>query len=122
MVEIVEPINVSDVEIYRDGGTIEFRVFGSRADGFYRLQTPLLGTPQPLFKDGHKLEFGSPDELAILTALREWQTIVATSDVIQSLGELDNLKVWQNLPQNLSDVVPIHHIRSVVRRLSERWS
>ena len=113
-------IDVSEIEIYRDGGTIEFRVSGGCTDGFYRLQTPFLGTPEPLFKDGRKLEFGSSEEAGVLAALQEWQVLVCTNDVVAALGELDKLKVWLNLPQNLSDVVPIHHIRTVVERLSAR--
>jgi len=112
--------DVTDIEIYRDGGTIEFRVSGSCTDGFYRLQTPFRGTPEPLFKDGHRLQFGSPEEVAVLEVLREWQAAACTKDVVAALAELDKMQLWLNLPQNLSDMVPIHRIRSVVRKLSER--
>jgi hypothetical protein len=57
------------------------------------------------------------EEAAALAALQEWQTVVSTNTVGAALGEL---KVWLNLPQNLLDLVHIHHIRTVIRRLSER--
>ena len=49
--------DVTEIQAYRDGGTIEFRVTGSDADGLYRLQTPLLGTPRPLFKNSQPTRF-----------------------------------------------------------------
>jgi hypothetical protein len=112
--------DIVDIDMYRDGGSIQFRAVGTEADGLYRLQTPVLGVPQPLFRDGCKLELSSQEEIAILEVLREWYAEVATGAAVASLAELDAMKMWSNLPQNLVDVVPIFYIRSVIRRLSER--
>ena len=112
--------DVTDIEIYRDGGTIEFRVSGSDADGFYRLQTPMLGRPEPLLKDGRRLDFGSPEEVAVLGVLRQWQAAVSTNNVIAAMAELDKMQLWLNLPQYLSEAVPVHRVRTVIQRLSER--
>lgn len=39
-------MDVTDIEVDRDGGTIRFRVLaGSALAGRYRLQTPFLGDP-----------------------------------------------------------------------------
>ena len=113
-------LDVTDVEIHRDGGTIEFRVSGGNADGFYRLQTPALGTPEPLFKDGRRLGLGSGEELAALKAMREWLTAVCDAGTLAALAEVDGMKLWLNLPPNLSEAVPIYYIRRVIRCLDDR--
>lgn len=115
-------IDVSEIEIYRDGGSLEFRISGSAVDGFYRLQTPALGMPEPLFKDGQRLELGSLEELGVLAALQEWLATVSANDVVDAMAELDKKKSWLNLADNLSEVVPIYYIRSVVQRLSQRFT
>jgi hypothetical protein len=65
-------IKVTEIEIHRDGGTIEFQIDGSEVDGFYQLQTPFRGRPQPLFREGNRLDFGSKDETQVLRALDSW--------------------------------------------------
>src|SRR5438874_2359002 len=104
-------IDVSEIEIYRDGGTIEFRLDGSEIDGFYRLQTPFRGVPEPLFRDGVRLDFGSKDEAAILLALECWLQTTVTPDVAAALADLMGLQEWRNLPARLSDVVAIRYIQ-----------
>lgn len=112
--------SVTDVEMLRDGGTIEFRVSGCEADGVYRLQTPFLGTQEPLFKDGRQVELGAAEEAAVLAVLQDWLAGVLTDARRAALDELDKLETWQNLPPSLLDAVPLHRIRRVIRRLSDR--
>jgi hypothetical protein len=112
--------DVSDIKMHRDGGTIEFRVSGSDVDGLYRLQTPFKGTPQPLFRDGRMLDFGSHEEVAVLGVLRAWQAEASTDAVVAAMAELDRLKEWFNLPKKLAAVVPLHRVRTVIQRLRER--
>jgi hypothetical protein len=111
---------VTDIEIYRDGGTIEFRVLGSEADGYYRLQTPVLGTPEPLFRDGRRLEFGSAEEVAVLTVLQDWLAATATQEALAALSELEAIALWLNLPERLLEVVPLYHVRTVIQRMEKR--
>jgi hypothetical protein len=111
---------VSDIAMIRDGGSIQFRVSNSDANGLYRLQTPLLGTPQPLFKDGSRLEFGSAEEMTVLAALRQWLAASLTKEVLAAMAELHKLPLWQNLPKRLLEVVPLHRVRLVIQRLEER--
>jgi hypothetical protein len=112
--------DITKIMMFRDGGTIEFRVTGSDADGSYHLRTPFAGLPRPLFKAGAKLEFGSVEELAVLRVLREWLAKVVTDTVSAALAELDKMRKWRDLPPNLSQVIPIHRVRHLIRVLSER--
>jgi hypothetical protein len=112
--------DVTDIQIYRDGGTIEFRVTGSDVDALYQLQTPFAGTPRALLKNTQRLEFGSGDECAVLAILREWLARASTRDILAALAELDTMQVWRNLPQRLSEIIPIHRVRTVIQHLSER--
>lgn len=111
---------VTDIETIRDGGTILFRLSGTEADGSYRLQTPFLGTPRPLFKGERKLAFGSIEESSVAAVLTEWLDAAASEEVKSCLAELDSLSEWRNLPAHLVKVVPLHRIRTVVRELNQR--
>jgi hypothetical protein len=113
-------IDISDVEIYRDGGTLEFRVSGSEVDGFYRLQTPVKGIPEPLFRDEVKLPCGGAEEGKILLVLEQWLTDSITPDAGTALAELEKMRLWLNLPDRLREVVPLYYIRSVAKRLRDR--
>jgi hypothetical protein len=115
-------IEISNVEIYPDGGTIEFQLEGGDVDGFYRLQTPFLGTPEPLFRDGARLDFASNEEGAVLVALESWLRAIMTPVSAAALAELIALREWRNLPARLSDVVPIRYIQIVAEKLRERTS
>src|SRR5262245_25311725 len=99
---------VTDVEIFRDGGTLDFCVSSSAAEGSYRLQTPVKGVPEPLFKDGVQLGFGSTEERTVLSALEEWLAAVSTPDVVKALSELERPNRWFNLSERLSSVVPVY--------------
>jgi hypothetical protein len=111
---------VSDIGMYRDGGTIVFRLSGFTVDGLYRLRTPLQGLPQPLFRDDVQLPFGGEVEVAVLAALRGWLAGETIGDAAIALSELTGLSLWQNLPERLNQVVPLWRIRHVVERLAER--
>jgi hypothetical protein len=112
--------DVTNIDIFRDGGTIEFRVTGSDVDGLYRLQTRFLGEPEPLIRDGRQLDFGSAEELAVLAVLREWLARVSTAELQSALAELKAMKDWRNLSPRVKGAVPLHRIDTVIKKLSTR--
>jgi hypothetical protein len=111
---------VSGIGIFRDGGTIEFRLSGTSVDSLYRLRSPVFGNPQLLLRDGEPLPPGGAVEAVVLTELRGWLAGAAVGEAAAALAELSQLTLWQNLPDRLVRVVPLHHIGGVVGRLSER--
>ena len=113
-------MRVGDIMIRRDGGTIEFTVEGSDLAGKYRLQTPFLGEPRPLFRDDVQLRIGGPVEAALAAGLRQWLSDAMAADAEEALARLDDLHEWRNLPDDLLRVVPLHRIRSVVEYLEAR--
>lgn len=119
-------IDISEIRIYRDGGTIEFTVDGGLSAGVgplvgvYRLDTPWRGDPRALFLNDRQLPFGGPEEAVLLTALSEWLSAKATPASRDALGRLDALDVWRNLDDDLARVVPLHRVRTVIRCLEAR--
>jgi hypothetical protein len=113
-------MQISEIMIIRDGGTIQFEISDDILVGKYRLQTPFLGEPRPLFHDEHKLDFGSAEEVAVARKLKVWLADNLTDELKQSLAELDDLKVWQNISAKLNKVVPYHRIRKVLHVLAAR--
>jgi len=112
-------MEVTDIGMYRDGGTILFQVCDGSATNSYRLQTPLMGTPRPLFKNESRLPIGGQDEMHLLDVLRKWLESKLTPDLAVALEQLDR-RAWRNLPEQLSLAVPFWRIRHVIRRLEER--
>lgn len=114
-------MNVTEIEIYRDGGTITFRILDdAELEGSYRLQTPSLGEPRPIFRDEKKLKLRSVRERELATALERWLDAELTPERADALRDLDQLSIWQNLPERLSEVVPLHRVRTVIRCLEAR--
>jgi len=106
--------------ILRDGGTILFEISDDAMAGKYRLQTALLGKPQPLFHDERKLDFGSTEEAEIAAKLKTWLIQNLTDKLKHSLAELDNLKGWQNISAELDKAIPYHRIRHVLHIVEAR--
>jgi hypothetical protein len=113
-------MQISEIKILRDGGTILFEISNDALAGKYRLQTPLAGKPEPLFHNKHKLDFSSIEEIEVAAKLKAWLANILTHELEQSLAELDELKEWRNVSAKLSKAVPYHRIRNVLRVLEAR--
>jgi hypothetical protein len=111
---------VSDIMIWRDGGTVTFTIEGGPLAGKYRLRTPFAGEPRVLFRDETPLTVGGPDEAALLAGLREWFSATETTNARDGLARLDGLHEWRNLPEELDRVVPLHRVRTVIACLEAR--
>ena len=113
-------MRVTDIMVWRDGGTITFVVDGDVLAGRYRLRTPFAGEPRLLFRDDVQLPCGGSTEKALAGALRRWLNVAVTSDVAAALWRLDSLQEWRNLPADLDAAVPFHRIRNVIVCLEAR--
>ena len=113
-------MTITDIEMFRDGGTIVFTLSGTPNAGRYRLQTPFRGEPRPIFLNDRQLEFGSPAEQELVPQLQAWLDQAMTKDRLNALRKLDTLKEWHNLPNKLLDAVPLHRIRTVLECLIRR--
>jgi hypothetical protein len=120
-VELTSAMNVTDIDICRDGGTILFTIDEpSTVSGRYRLRTPVLGEPRPIFRNETQLAFGSSDEATLTSALQCWLDSQLSPDSTAALHDLDNLHDWRNMPEWLRKVVPLYRIRTVIACLSEK--
>ena len=114
-------MNVTEIEMHRDGGTITFRLLDDPAlEGRYRLQTPRLGEPRPMFRDEVQLAPGSAEENTLAIALERWLKAALSPERANALRDLDQLSTWHNLPERLVDVVPLHRLRAVIGCLQDR--
>ena len=113
-------MRVTDIMVWRDGGTVTFAVDDDMWAGRYRLRTPFAGEPRLLFRDDVPLPCGGATEKALAGALRRWLDVAVTSDVAAALWRLDSLQEWRNPPTDLGAVVPFHRIRTVIVCLEAR--
>ena len=113
-------MRVTDIMIWRDGGTISFVLDGSTMAGRYRLQAAWHGEPRPFFRDDQQLPCGGPEERAVTVELRAWLEASMTTEIAKALDRLDSLREWRNLPTELDKAVPFHWIRGVIDCLEAR--
>src|SRR5262245_27995967 len=112
-------MEVRDIGCMRDGGTITFTLADADAlTGRYRLQTPWLGEPRPLFRDERRC--GGAAERELVVALRTWLDGALTADLRAALDRLDVLPEWRNLSGDLLAAVPLHRLRTVVQCIEAR--
>ena len=115
-------MDITDIEVYRDGGTIEFCLSAHPLAGLFRLPPRWSDRPPNLLRDGKELAAASAEERQVLELLREWMLRTLTPDLAKSLSDLDSLREWRNLPPTLASAVPVHYIRTVIDYLSGRSS
>ena len=113
-------MNVSNVMMWRDGGTITFIISDHAMSGEFRLRTPFAGEPRLLFRDDVQLQCGGLAEKALASSLRTWLDAAVTNEVAAAFERLDSLPEWRNLPVDLQRVVPLHWLRTVVVYLEAR--
>jgi len=113
-------MHVSDVMLWRDGGTITFVLSDGASAGNYRLQTPFAGEPRFLFRDEGQLPYGGAAEREVAIVSRAWLQANVTQHVEAALQQLDLLHEWRSLPGDLGAVVPLHRIRTVITCLEAR--
>jgi hypothetical protein len=106
-------VEITDI----NGGTVVFRIVGSDVGGEYRLQTSFRGRPEPLFRDGVKLDLGSDAEAEILNALRTW---IADASADEAKGPPDESDGIPNRIAWCRRMADLGHLRYVAQRLEER--
>ncbi|MEM8783319.1 MAG: hypothetical protein AAGE65_10760 [Planctomycetota bacterium] len=116
-------MNVTAIEILRDGGTIRFRVESDKGlSGHYRLQTPFKGVPRPIFRNEVQLDFGSADESRLASVLKDWLDETLTVESKRGLDKLGELQEFRNLPEQRSAALPLYRIQTVIECLVQRQS
>jgi hypothetical protein len=113
-------MNVRDIEMRRDGGTISFTLDTGASVSSYRLRTPFAGDQRLLSCDESELVPGGDDEAVVLAGLRAWYAAQLGPQLVAALDRLDALPEWRNLPPDLVAAVPLHRIRTVIRCLEAR--
>ena len=105
------PVHIFDIEIFRDGGSIEFHV---ERDGVRRhvfLETPLRGEPRALLIDNVRAAPHSPAVEELLRDVDEWHASLpaeqrlAIDEVFQRSGPLFNPSEAQMRTSAMSRVV-----------------
>ena len=112
-------MNVKNIEMLRDGGSILFELQGSKADGYYKLESPLHANPRKLMKNARVIELGSDEEQIICQELLDWIGFVVTESIRSKLNKLKRIE-WRNLPDDLQEAIPYFRIESVIDVLIRR--
>jgi hypothetical protein len=86
-------MKIISVDALRDGGTIIMTVSDYVRPGDYMLPTPFAGEPRHLSWNDTQLEIGSPEELEFLAQLKLWLEEHAADKLVDSLHDLDKMKV-----------------------------
>jgi hypothetical protein len=112
-------MNVKNIEMLRDGGSILFELQGSKADGYFKLESPLHSKPRKLIKNARAIELGSDEEQIICQELINWIGFVVTDSIRSKMNKLKEIE-WRNLPDALQEAIPYFRIEAVINVLSQR--
>ena len=112
-------MHVKNIEMLRDGGSILFELQASKADGCYKLVSPLHANPRILMKGKKAIEIGSVEEQIVCKELSNWIEHVVTESIRSKLNNLKRIE-WRNLPDNLQKAIPYYRIEIVISELRQR--
>ncbi|MBI5052664.1 MAG: hypothetical protein HZB52_05305 [Chloroflexi bacterium] len=113
-------MDISKVDMLRDGGTIIIKTSNDPKAGEYTLPTPWSGEPRHIHWNGEKLAIGSLEEYEFLTKIKRWWEAQLTEEIRDALETLDKLREWRNLPEKLQSAVSFHRVRTVIEYLEKR--
>jgi hypothetical protein len=122
---------ISDVILFRDGGTITILVSDDPKAGAYTLPTPYHSEPRSIYwnetppddydyRKGKELAIGSLEEAEFLAKLKAWWHLYLTDEIRDDLAYLEGLAEWRNLPERLDKAVTFYRIRRVIEYLAKR--
>ncbi len=116
---LANTVKISNVDVLRDGGTTIIIVVDDTKAGEYILPTPFVGEPRHLSWNGTQLAIGSPEEVEFLAKLKDWLNEHAADKLVESLHDLDRMKV-QHPPGSREKAFAYHRVLYVVDYLGHR--
>jgi hypothetical protein len=111
-------MRIFDIEIYRDGGSLEFRIEKNGVTRHVWLETPLKGEPRALLINSSPVGRGSSEVEELLTDIAAWWSELPpskqalTQDVMQRRGPHYNPSAEISEAIDLSRVL---HVREYVQ-------
>lgn len=87
--------------------------------GDYMLPTPFASEPRHLSWNNTQLEIGSPEELEFLATLKLWLEEHATDRLVDSLHDLDKMKVKPS-PDQREKAFAYHRVHYVADYIDHR--
>ncbi len=113
-------MNISDIDIMRDGGTIIFTITDDGWITDYSLQSPFLGEPRPIFLGRKQLGFDSSEEKELLTTLKAWYATEVDETLAAAITELENPPFEFKRTEIHQQARPYFLIKTVIDCLSKR--
>jgi hypothetical protein len=106
-------MQIFDIEIYRDGGSLEFRI---EKDGIVRhvwLETPLRGEPRALLIDARAISKGAPEVQQLLADINDWWDKLPESTKLLVLETKKHKGPYFNPSAEISDALDLRRVLDV---------
>ena len=110
-------MQISRIDILRDGGTIIIQISDDPKAGTYKFPTPLFGELRCLYWNGKPLVLGSLEETEFLGKLKLWWDTELTDVIRDALSVFDKQIMTRSLP---SQTYPFLYVRTVIEYLEKR--
>ena len=110
-------MQISRIDILRDGGTIIIQISDDPKAGIYKLPTPFLGEPRCIYWNHKPLVPGSLDEAEFLGKLKFWWDTEMTDVIRDALSVFDKQTRTRSLP---NQAYPFLYVRTVIEYLEKR--
>lgn len=108
-------VRIFDIKIYRDGGSIEFKLESRGTTRHVWLDTPMKGEHRKLKLDSSFVSRGAPQVLELLSDVEQWWREIPAASQLQAMKALEHKgPFWNPIPEELEaiDMSRVLHIRN----------
>lgn len=105
-------MEITRVDILRDGGTIIIHTAENGQTGTYTLPSPLHREPRLITYNNQTLEIGSPIERHFLEQLKQWWKSHISPEILAALNQFDTSRDRHPLHHDFLDYLYIRYVIS----------
>jgi hypothetical protein len=107
-------MRIFDIKIYRDGGSVEFKLESRGTTRHVWLDTPMKGEPRKLKLDSSFVSRGAPQVMELLSDVDQWWRGIPAASQLRAMKALDHKGAfWNPKPDELQaiDMSRVLHVR-----------
>ncbi|MDH3455819.1 MAG: hypothetical protein OER90_03165 [Gemmatimonadota bacterium] len=112
-------MRITDIEMYRDGGSIEFRVERDGKTNHVWLETPFAGEPRALRIDSIAISRGAAEVFRLMDDIQEWWESLPSALQGRALEALAHTGAFYNPTGEMMEAIDVSRVLRVRDYVSE---
>ena len=115
-------MRILDIKIYRDGGSIEFRVERDGRTNHVWLDTPSRGEPRALRIDSIAISKGAAEVGRLMDDIQEWWESLPSVLQGRALEARAHVGAFRNPPSEMMEAIGISRVLSVREYVAKNYA